>query len=448
MAPLSDPVPDGFQHPQVEFQPVPGVFATVRLPADGVRWPTTEERKEARTKSRAAARAFERGEEPEPVVPPDGPGIRARIVAAPGVVTQGRVRIVAVRDGDGAADEEFPRFRDGVAARAIALGPGIWTVTAGDPAGLLRPASRRVEVGNGWTDAAFALDANPTWDPRVIDRGADGSESELRPPRPGKFLVTTEDGEVAATLRVDAGGVADGSICVPAAGPFAVEFRCDDGRVARVVLDGPPSGPGPALVLPRPDPEAEWLDDDTRPRDFPPARLVVLLADGKPATGSEVTVLSGVARPDDPYGIRRGKKRRIALDPDAAAVCAFDHGDRVTVTVEGDDAATILPLVTRIVGPGPWTLRWPATEIAVRAVDESGAPLPEFSVVLSGWDDVDRVDGVVRLRGAATGPLRLWVGAEGCRVHDLRLLVTPGERREIVVRMARAAPVAEPPQTR
>jgi hypothetical protein len=44
--------------------------------------------------------------------------------------------------------------------------------------------------------------------------------------------------------------------------------------------------------------------------------------------------------------------------------------------------------------------------------------------------------------------MRLWVGAEGRRVHDLRLLVAEGERREVVVRMTRATPVGGPSQDR
>jgi hypothetical protein len=444
VAPLSDPVPEGFDRPQIEFQSVPGVSATVRLPREGVRTRTKEEWEEVRRKAREEAEAVARGEEPEPVVPPEGPGIRVRVAAAPGVATHGRVRIVAVRDGDGATHFEVPRFKDGAASRAITAAPGTWTVTAGSTAGHLRPASRRVEVGTGWTDAAFVLDANPVWNPRVIDRGADGGETELTPPRAGTFYVTTDDGMVEATPHLDAAGEPDGSIHVPAAGPFAVEFRGDYCGRARIVLDGPPSGPGPALLLAPPAPEVERFDEDTRPREIPADRLVVLLPDGKPAAGAEVQVLSGVVSDGDPYRIRRGEDRGRTLDENGAAWCAFDRGDRVSVTVEGDDASTLLPLVARIEGPGPWTLRWPATEILVRAVDENGEPCPEFAVVLSGWDELDPVDGVVRLRGVGSGPLRLWVGAEGRRVHDLRLLVASGERREVVVRMTRATPVGGP----
>lgn len=424
VAPLSDPVPEGFQLPQVEFRSVPGVFATVRLPSVG--------------------------EDGGTLVSSDGRGIRVQLKGAPGVVAHGRTRIIAVREGDGAAVERFLDFEEDHASNEVALAPGTWTVTIGSPAGLLRPATRRIEVRAGWSDAAFAVEANPTWNPRVVDVATDGTETELPRPRPGKLLIITDDGAVEATPHRNAEGADDGAIHVPAAGPFAVEFLADDGWLARVLLDGPPSGPGPALVRPRPEPQPEWLDEETRAREFAPARLVVLRPDGTPAVGADVDILSGVTQPSDPYAVRRGEERSLVLDDEGAAVCAFDRGDRVTVTARGDDADTLVPLVARIDGPGPWTLRWPDTEIVVRAVDESDVALSDFTVVLSGWGWIDPAEGetVVRLRGTQSGPLRLWVGADGCRTHDVRLLVTAGERREVVVRMNRAAPLEGTPERR
>jgi hypothetical protein len=442
MAPYADPVPEGFGYPQVEFQSVPGVFATVRLPAEGRKWSTPEERDAEREQASRRREAFERGEEPEPVVPAEGPGLRIRVAATRGVLPLGRVRVVLVREGDGLAHETSPRFKDGVAARAVAAEPGTWTATAGDPAGLLRPASKTVELREGWAEVSFTLEPNPLWKPRVVERAADGSEEELAAPLAGRFLITTEDGVVEAFPFTSSEDASNGSICVPASGPFAVEYRAEDGRRARVLLDGPPAGPGPTLPLPPPVPEVPWVDESTRPRDFPMARLAVLLPDGRPAGGAEVLAVSAGSPHGPDARVRRSDQRFITLDEEGAGECGFDRGERLLVVARGDGAEGILPFETRIDGPGPWTLRWPVGEVAVRAVDEAGGSLSEFAVVTGapGTYAVDAVDGVVHLRGASKGPLRLWVSAPGRRIHDLRLVLAEGERRDVVVRMHRAQP--------
>lgn len=430
MSPASDPVPEGFQFPQTEFLSFPGVFATVRLPAEGKRWPTPEERDAEREKARAERDAFERGEEGEPEVPAEGPGICVRVEAVPGVTPFGRVGIHFVRDGDGAARETSPMFRAGAAVRAVGAGPGAWTVTAGDPAGLLRPESKRIEVREGWTEVSFTLVPNPAWRPRVLERSSDGTMGDLPNLRSGAIFVTSEHGVVEATPRMAEDGSFDGSIHVPASGPFAVEFRAADGRRARVLLDGPPSSEGPALVLPSPLEEAE--SDETR-RDSTKSRLRVLLPDGSPADDAWAEILS-VLPPDPRFpGFRRGDEDSVHLGERGEAECSLQPGDRLTVMHRTDDG--ILPFSERIRGPGPWVLRWPAGEVVIRAADETGAPLTEFSALLRGWDSIESEDGAVRLRGVSQGPLRLWVAAPGRRVHDLRLVLAEAERREITVRM-------------
>jgi hypothetical protein len=442
IAPPADPVPEGFQPAQVEFATAPGVFATVRLPAAGERRLTPEERDAERDRARAESELYGRGEEPEPEVPAEGPGIRVRVAAAPGVVARGRVRIRAVRDGDGAVESTSPLFRAGAAIRALALGRGEWTVTAGDPMGMLRPESRRVVVGDGWSDASFVLVANPRWNPRVVARGPDGAEVELLHPRGGEFEIVSDDGVVDPVPVTNENGEPDGSIFVPASGPFAVRFRAEDGREARVLLDGPPADAGPVLVLPPPTPRDSWFPEDDRPRGLPAARLTVLLPDGTPAANADVDALAAWNDRALTGAIVRGDARSRQLDETGSVEAAFDRGERLTIRATGEGADTLLPFRATIDGPGPWTLRWPDGEVRVRIVDGAGAPIPWSTVALSGEDELTAEDGVLVLRGASAGPLRLWVGEEERRTRDLRLLLRPGEKREVVVRLNPAGPLA------
>jgi hypothetical protein len=316
-------------------------------------------------------------------------------------------------------------------------GPGAWTVTAGERGGRLHPSSERVELGGPEAEVDLDLAANPTWNPDVRIRIRGGSEEEAPRPLEGTFRVITSDGVVEAPFTPGEG------IHVPGEGPFAVEYDEGFGRSARAVLDGPPRGGGPALILP--PPEEEPAPAPATP-EVPEARLTVLLPDGSPAAGALITVTPREATGWTPSWSKD-------LDEEGSLEVALAPGDRIQVVVwpgEGQENVWLVPLEARIEGPGPWTFRWPAvpegpgpwsrrwisTEIDVRALDEKGTPVPEFSVLpdptLVG---VDAIDGVVRLLGASPGPLRVWVNAPGRRTHSLRLVVAGGERREVIVRM-------------
>lgn len=127
----------------------------------------------------------------------------------------------------------------------------------------------------------------------------------------------------------------------------------------------------------------------------------------------------------------------MELDEQGTAQTGFDRGARIVITREReDDSQVLLPLTARIEGPGPWTLRRPATEVTVCATDEKGAPLSEFEVRLEGGSGIEPMDdGVVRILGYSSGPLRFWVDAPGRRMRDLRLVLADGETREVVVRL-------------
>lgn len=444
-APLADAVPEGFDAPQREFQSVPGVFATVTLPASGQRTPTREEREAERKRYRAEREAREAREaagieEPDPPVPPEGPGIRVRVTSADASAAHGRVRIVLVRDGDGAAAEEYPKFRGGVAARAIVVGPGAWTVTAGSPAGGLRPESRRIEVASGWSEVEFVLAPNPVWTPRWAVRTADGSVRELDAPPPGRLRIVTDDGEVEATPATppaadeEESDTPPASIRVPAQGTFAVRLR-NYGRDTVRVLEGPPRDGEALLVVPPEEPDEEPDPDAEPPRDFPPARVTVIRPDGRPHDG-QLEVRTPPRIVGRPPRLERGDERYLDLDDAGSVVTGLDRGEILGAEIETDEPGLLLfPAFARVEGPGPWNLRWPATEVVVRATDEQGVPFHDFAVSLGGWNATDAHDGAVRIVGAPAGPLRLWVAAPGQVVRDLRIVVTEGGRREVVVRL-------------
>lgn len=442
VAPLADAVPEGFMPAQVGFESAPGVFATVRLPEKGERWPTPEEAKAARAEARAASEARDRGEEPEPIVPPGGSGIRVRMTTAPGVAPSGRAGVRAIRDGDGRLVSDAPLFRDGVATREIVLEPGDWTVTAGYRTGRFRPESRRAQVREGVSEVAFTLHENPRWRPRVVDQGPDGRETERPRPLKGSFELYAEDAAGPPAPGVGPDGEPDGSIFVPAEGPFTVRYRDEDGRDAWVLLEGPPSDAGPAIRYPPHPPEVAWDEDPDRPREFPSAQLTVLLPDGKPAASALVYTLAPWTERTPTHSITRGETRRIDLGEDGTAEASFDRGERIQVEPPDDDGGRLRPFVTRIDGPGPWALRWPDGEVRLRIVDEAGAPIPWATVLLSGSDEFAAEDGTLTLRGVAPGPLRLWVGEEERRSRDLRLVLKPGEKREVIVRLNPAAPTS------
>jgi hypothetical protein len=441
-APLADPVREGFDPPRTEFQSVPGVVATVRLPADGKRTPTKEEREAERAKARAESKAREEREaagieEPDPPVPAEGPGVRLRITATEAAAARGHVTVVLVRDGDGAAEIEWLKFKDGAATRAVAVGAGEWKITAGDVAGGLRPASRSVSVGPGWTDVEFVLAPNPVWTLRWSERTADGPVRALVAPPKGKLFVVTADGEADATPAGDPAkdDAMPEAIRIPAEGPFALRVRTEDRPDVRQAFEGRPRDDA-VLVLPAPEPQNDSEEDENRMRDFAPARFTVLLPDGRPHAGARITVRTPPSISGTPPRSAHGGWRSLDLDDAGSAESGFDRAEILEFEHDPDaPGLVVLPFTTRVTGPGPWTFSWPTGEVVVRAKDEQGVPYHDFEVSLGGWDTVTPRDGAVRIVGAAPGPLRLWVAREGCVAHDVRLVLADGERREVVVRL-------------
>lgn len=386
---------------RAEFDTAPGVFLTVRLPDDE----EEEEREGA-------------GEDGRPVADEGhtAGGLRLHLWTSAQPAPWVKEEVVCVREVDGEVAKSSVEWRDGRAVGSVDLGPGTWRVTAGSATGRFRRETAKATVGNGASEVSLHLTENPRWLPRVLRAG-----SPTPAPWPGRFWIVTAE-ERAEAESVPEG---EGAIFLPAAGPFVVEYEEGDAE-ARVRLDAPPAGEGPALVLPPlppGDPDAPC--EPTPGADFPEAEVRVLLPDGSPASRAQYTA---------EWRSGRGRSTWFngRLGEDGRDRRAFSRGERITVTLDEDDL--LVPLEATVGGPEPVDLRWPAGEVEVRALDEDGVSLPEATVVL-GDRDWDAAGGALRLRGLPAGPVRLWVSAEGRRAHDIRIVLREGERRTVEVRL-------------
>ncbi len=353
-------------------------------------------------------------------------------------LTEADLPIRAVRQADGYVEEDEGEFEDGSLRIELELTPGTWAVTFGSATGAIRPYTAEVVIDKEPVDLDVPLTTNPVWRPVVVESGEDGALGSFPAALDGEFHLVAPSGRrtpVTAGRRDAAGDVVadDGLFHVPAAGPFALEYVTDDReRSARVVLDGPPEGPGPQLVLSSPpveEDEAEWDDGPMsvpHEEKLPKETLTVLLPDGSPAAGvtAEIRRASGRLR----------STQTIPMGADGIIEFAFTRHDRVEITA--DESEELHPLVRFIDEPGPWTLRWPETMVVVRAVDEQGTELSELEVVTGAWEGIFSEEGVVRLRGMPPGPVRFWVAVAGCRAHDVRVMVAEGEIREVTVVMS------------
>lgn len=371
-----DTFPDGVDVPRADFVAVPGVAHRVRLST----------------------------EDPAPDAP-----LVVRVKTGAPLGPEESVRVVFIRDGGGYADVGHVELVDDTGEETFEVPPGAYRVIAGEPGGRLRPAEGRARVGPKGGRVELSLAPNPVWKPRIEGGAGDGD-----------YSIVTDDGVLDATRS----NADPGAIHVPAAGPFAVVYREDDGRTARAVFDGPPAGEVPPLVLPAAPPEPPGTTAPEIGR-FPKARLTMRRPDGRPAAGAELTIRGSLSS-------NVHYTSHATLDADGARELEPRPGARVEI--EAKNEAGLVTFATRIDGPGPWRFAWPDTSIEVRAVDGDGAAVPEFAVICG--DDVFRAEaGVARLVGAPVGPVRFFVEAEGRRPHDVRLVLADGARREIVVRM-------------
>jgi hypothetical protein len=371
-----DEASDAFEVPRADFVAVPGVVHVVRLST----------------------------EDPEPGTP-----LTVRVTTKAALGEDEFVRIVLVRDGGGFADVDHAPFVDGIGEATVEVPPGRYRVIAGEPAGRLHPAEAIAQVGSKGGRVELTLVPNPVWTPKVEGGAGDGD-----------FRILTSDGIADATRSL-----ADpGAIHVPAAGPFAVEYREDDGRRARRVFDAPPTAEAPPLVLPeaRPEPPSTAPANDDR---FPKAPLTMRLPDGRPAAGADVTIRGS-------FSSNVHYTTHASLDAEGAREIEPRPGERIMI--EAKDEEGLVRFTARIDGPGPWRFAWPDTSVTVRAVDGEGTAIPAF-VLVQGDDEFRAEAGVVRLRGAPVGPVRFFVEAEGRRAHDVRLVLTDGAPREVVVRL-------------
>lgn len=415
--------PEGTEGIQWEFQSAPGMRQVVRLPPPGA-GPDS-----GPMEAEAAFRV----------------SVRASGVVAP----PGSLRVVALRASDGRAVREAMEILpdeggDGVSAKAtLSLPPGTWTVTAGSPAGLLAPGTEEVVVGPEGGEVSFWLVENPVFRPAVLERRKDGSLWQVEDPDEGDFLVLTANEAEDATPTP----AFDGTIHVPEEGPFAVVYETGDRRKARALFPNGLRGGAPALVLP---PPVDWQEVEAadqaasspHPGAYPEERLTVLYPDGSPARFADVNI----------YGLSAAGGPREAdgdLDETGSLTCVLRSGDRLEIERPhgGEPPAdpTLPVLLARIDGPGPWTLQWPSTEITLRVLDPAGDPVDDFTWFPGGYGNHWVEGSTLVLRGAPTGTLRFWIHADGWRARDIRLAVTAGEKREVVVRLGTPEPEEDLP---
>ena len=382
------------------------------------------------------------GEDPDSWEPIPEVPLRVTVRASGEILPYGRLRLVAFRAADGRTEIIEPRILadeggDGVSVDAtLHVEPGTWTVTAGTPAGLLAPDTEEVAVGEEGGEVSFWLVENPVIRPAVLERRKDGSLWQVEDLDAENFRVLTANESEKATPTP----AHDGTIHVPEEGPFIIIYATGDRRMARALFPNGLRGGAPALVLP---PSVDWEEAEAaeeaqeaaagpHPGTYPEERLTVLYPDGSPARFADVTI-HGLSAAGDPREVT-GR-----LDGTGSLTCALRSGDRLEIKrpygLEPPADPTLPVLHARIDGPGPWTLGWPSTEITLRVVDPAGDPAGDFSWFSGGYED-EWIDGsTLVLRGAPTGPLRFWIHADGWRARDIRLAVTAGEKREVVVRL-------------
>ena len=413
--------PEGTDGVGGEFQSVPGARQVVRLPPPGA------------------------GADSGPM---EAEAALRVTVRSSGVSERHPLRVVAVRASDGRAVREvieaqpFKGALGVLAETTLSLPPGTWTVTAGTPAGLLAPGTKEVVLGAEGGEVALWLVENPVYRPAVLERRKDGSLWQLEDPDEEDFRVVTakESEDATPTLALD------GTIHVPEEGPFAVVYEPDPegGWKARALFPDGLRGGAPALVLP---PPVDWeakdeAADRPHPGAFPEERLTVLYPDGSPARFADVMI----------YGLSAaGGPREVSgdLDETGSLACVLRSGDRLEIERPYQQGAdpTLPVLHARIDGPGPWTLQWPSTEITLRVLDPEGDPVDGFTWYPGyhgNFADTWIEGSTLVLRGAPTGPLRFWIHADGWRARDIRLSVTAGEKREVVVRLGTVDPEEDP----
>jgi hypothetical protein len=327
--------------------------------------------------------------------------------------------VVAIREGDGAVEFFEPYIEGTESVEDIDLMPGRWELRWGTPAGPIREARTVVEVGVSGRRATLVLGPNPTWSPRVMEIDAAGALRPFPGVEYGDFTVIAESGN--ASFESD-----ELPLYVPAEGPFAVLFETEDGRVARAVLDSPPGEDAPPLIVPPVDEAPEKPPMMTLPYegDFPEAMLRVLLPDGSPAANARVTVRGGASE-NMSYSISG------SLDDAGTSMEEFRRHDEVTIQHKG--IVGLPPLVARIDGPGPWTLRWPSGVVSLRAVDGTGNVITDGVQVFLGGTSFDMKEGALDLLGLPAGPIRFQIAAPGYVPRDLRVVLQEGERRALSI---------------
>lgn len=220
--------------------------------------------------------------------------------------------------------------------------------------------------------------------------------------------------------------------------PSHAAVRCADGQVA---LEARCSGLVLVEIVPENDllqPRLVWLVLPRRGDDVASLlgtvtlsaapMLRVLGADGRPARRVQATFARhglqavGTARtfPVDERGHWRGPDLRAG---DVIVVTAADAADADRI---------VLPYRTQLTGAGPWEIRLPDTALRL---DVRSAGEQQLTAEVFVLDQRITVPPATTLRGLPSGPLRLWVGAEGHQAAIVDTIVPAEGTQELRLRL-------------
>jgi hypothetical protein len=158
-------------------------------------------------------------------------------------------------------------------------------------------------------------------------------------------------------------------------------------------------------------------------------RVTVLGIDGKPAEGATVRAVP------DPSGQGGVVPEDGVVDP---PLQPFSAGDVVEVALAEDWTPRMArPLVRRLEGPGPWTIRWdlPSTTVVVEPTDGAGKRIAGVLIVdgkpftIPAFQDEDGPVAPFEVVGLESGPHIIAVAAENRLTRVYRVILREGEKR-------------------
>lgn len=158
---------------------------------------------------------------------------------------------------------------------------------------------------------------------------------------------------------------------------------------------------------------------DIRFERVEPPQVSVLFSDGTPFANRSVTIIrEGVV-----HKVQTSEGGQIRIP-----WTIIQEGSVILVPAADDQ----VPARMKLRGPGPWSLRLPATVLEVSARSPDGATIASF-VVFADSHPFEARDGVARIEGLAPGTREVWVAAQNCIPKRIELRISDAGTRRVVV---------------